>query len=94
MAKKKLKLTVLGIGQIFLPFPKQSSNWGPFYSLFFFVNFFILPNIYISSHAHGSIPDTMSKATEVLWNIRAMSENFFTWFQNSSMKANLDKFHL
>ena len=37
-----------------------------FYSLFFFVNFFILPNIYISSYAHGSIPDTMSKATEVL----------------------------
>lgn len=46
--------------------PQAKFKLAPFYSFFFFVNFFILPNIYISSHADCNIPDTMSKATEVL----------------------------
>ena len=37
----------------------------------------------------------MNKSTnEAVRDVKMMSEWLFTWFQNNSMRANTDKFHL
>ena len=63
---------------------------------YFSLRFFLfLPNTDIACYGDDNTPYAMNESTnEVVREIKMTSEWFFNWFQNTSIKANPDNFHL